>query len=151
MSEGRDTTTGRFASGNRYGRGSTIMRQRRALSDQLRAATTRDEIADVLAKLRDLALRGDVAAANSWLSYVVGRPREADATPAAIALPPDTTSPAGVVATLDTLVRAAAAGQLAVADATALAGVVSRIGDATALADFDARLRQIEGAHRAAP
>ena len=67
---------GRFAKGCAGGPGNPAMKRMYELRKAIVDAATDDEVRQVAAKLRDLALDGDTAAAKLWLSYVAGQPAQ---------------------------------------------------------------------------
>jgi len=73
--DGRDSA-GRFASGNAFGqgrrRGAAIARYRRAIDERIDP----EQVVKVLEKLAELAVAGDVKAAELFLNRVLGRPAE---------------------------------------------------------------------------
>jgi hypothetical protein len=70
---GRDAS-GRFAKGNPGGPGNPFARRVAALREAALAAVTREEVTAIVAKLKELALAGDVAAAKVLLAYILGKP-----------------------------------------------------------------------------
>lgn len=74
---GRDAS-GRFAPGNKLGRGSPLARKAASLRAALLRAVTPADIHDIARKLIDEALGGDVPAAREVLDRCLGRPIEWD-------------------------------------------------------------------------
>ena len=73
LSEQR-TDRGRFAAGNKVGKGNPIYRRMHAYREALARALTPDTIADVVMAMAAAAIDGDVAAARLILSYACGLP-----------------------------------------------------------------------------
>lgn len=95
---------GRFRPGNRCGQGNPAAKQTAALRQVLRAAVTTDDITAIAAKLRQMALRGNLSAIRLLLSYVIGRPGAGEEEQAEPGPPPPETptvaeEPAPVVGT----------------------------------------------------
>jgi hypothetical protein len=72
--EGRDKASGRFTAGNRCSKGNPFAKRQYALRSGLLAAVTEETLTAMAAKLVELALAGDVAAAALLFSYVLGKP-----------------------------------------------------------------------------
>lgn len=140
--DGRDARTGRFAAGNKYGKGNPRMVQLARLRDQLRSAATTRRVRAILDGLLADAETGDQQARRLVLEYVIGRPRE-QAPEVAIALP-DLSTAAGIAEAHRAIVAAAAAGEVRPDDAERIAGLVQRAADASVLADLEARLAALE-------
>jgi hypothetical protein len=68
---------GRFAPQNRYGKGNPNTRRAHELRAAVLSATTEIDVVEVVAKLKELALGGDVAAAKTYLDHILGRPAQA--------------------------------------------------------------------------
>jgi hypothetical protein len=68
------TADGRFARGNSYGKGNPFSRKLGANRTAFLGAVSEADIAAVAAKLLELAKAGDLAAAQLFLSYAVGKP-----------------------------------------------------------------------------
>lgn len=64
---------GRFLHGNRHGRGNPNNRKQHQLRAALLDAASDEDVRRVGAKLVELSLAGDVAAARTWLEHVCGR------------------------------------------------------------------------------
>lgn len=77
IGSGRDER-GRFAQGNPGGPGNPHVRRVAELRAAVMAATTGEQVQEVMDKLRKLALEGDVRAAVAWLDRVGIRPDTAD-------------------------------------------------------------------------
>jgi hypothetical protein len=75
--DGARMIDGTFAKGNRIGRGNPVNRRMAELRRALVDATDPARVKAVGAKLAELAEAGDVAAARTWLDYVIGRPIQA--------------------------------------------------------------------------
>src|SRR5262245_9622076 len=73
VNNGRDDA-GKFLPGNKAGRGNPVHRRMNELRTALMDATTPDDVKAVGAKLKELALAGDVMAARVWLDHAIGRP-----------------------------------------------------------------------------
>lgn len=69
---------GRFAPGNRAGRGNPLNRKAQRLRSAVLRAATAAEVKQVMQKLVKLAVDGDVAAAKLWLERLLGPPVQAD-------------------------------------------------------------------------
>src|ERR1700678_3628850 len=72
---GRDSQ-GRFAKGNRGGPGNPHARRCAHLKQLLQSATSDEDVLEVLAVLKRLALGGDVQAIKLFLAYQIGTPAE---------------------------------------------------------------------------
>jgi len=70
---GRDGR-GRFAAGNRFGRGNRHFRAIARLRMAVAQAVTADDVLRVLRALADRAVAGDIEAAKVYLERVLGRP-----------------------------------------------------------------------------
>jgi hypothetical protein len=68
------TESGRFALGNKLGKGNPFARRLGKLRSAFLDAVTDADVAAVARKLQDLAMAGDVAAATLYLSYALGKP-----------------------------------------------------------------------------
>src|SRR5262245_35289336 len=68
---------GRFAAGNKAGRGNPLNRHAHRLRYALLSAVKREDIREVAAALLDKAKGGDVAAIKELLDRVMGRPTQA--------------------------------------------------------------------------
>lgn len=145
LPEDRDKR-GRFAAGNRFGRGNQVLRRAGELRAAVDAAVSVDDLRQVLGKLRDLAVGGDVQAAQTLLVHCIGRPRER-AADLNVDLG-DLRTGAGVAAALRRIAAAAAGGEIRTDDAAALAGLVGAAADATLLEQIEQRLAALE-VHRA--
>jgi hypothetical protein len=75
--EGRDSSSGRFAAGNRYGKGNPHARKMAALREAFLSAATEERMRELGEKLFAAALAGDWQAAKLLLPFVIGRPAEA--------------------------------------------------------------------------
>jgi len=75
--EGRDSSSGRFTAGNRYGKGNPHARRMAALRQAFLSATTEERMRELGEKLFAAALAGDWQAAKLLLSFVIGRPADA--------------------------------------------------------------------------
>jgi hypothetical protein len=71
---GHREASGRFLKGNPGGPGNPYVKQVAALKASLYEALTPADIRAVMAKMRDEALAGSVAAARLLLEYSIGRP-----------------------------------------------------------------------------
>ena len=71
-SNGRDRS-GRFAAGNKHGRGNPLAQQAQKLRVALLEAVTEEDIKAIIAKLVETAKGGDVVAAREVLDRVVGK------------------------------------------------------------------------------
>ena len=77
IGSGRDER-GRFAQGNPGGPGNPHVRRVAQLRAAVMAATTVEQVQEVMERLRELALEGDVRAAVAWLDRVGIRADTAD-------------------------------------------------------------------------
>jgi hypothetical protein len=68
------TSSGRFAPGNKLGKGNPFARRLGKLRSAFLDAITDADVAAVARKLQELAMAGDVAAATLYLSYALGKP-----------------------------------------------------------------------------
>ena len=68
------TAGGKFAKGNTCGRGNPFARRLGAFRTAFLDAVSDSDVAEVAQTLRDLAVAGDVAAAQVFLAYAVGKP-----------------------------------------------------------------------------
>jgi hypothetical protein len=64
----------RFEAGNRQGRGNPFYRKQAALRQALLDEVGEDGLRELVRKLREQALAGDVATARTLLAYAVGKP-----------------------------------------------------------------------------
>jgi hypothetical protein len=71
--DGRDRL-GRFEPGNAIGRGHVVNRKLSELRRVALAAETPEQVAGVIAKLRELAMDGDTAAAKIYVETMIGKP-----------------------------------------------------------------------------
>lgn len=129
---------GRFAPGNRHGRG-------RAAGSRNNASLVLDEIAageagSVLRRVLEQALEGDLKAAEMLLARVwpVKRGR-----PVRLSLPPVDTA-AGVAAALGALVEAVAAGDVTPEEAAPIGSLLETRRRAIETVELEARLRELE-------
>lgn len=67
---------GRFAHGNRGGKGNPFARRVAALRSALFAELTEEKLAKLAANLCDRAMKGDMAAAKLLLLYAIGKPAD---------------------------------------------------------------------------
>jgi hypothetical protein len=68
---------GRFATGNRGGPGNPFARQTAAMHRALCAEVSKEDLAAMTRKLKEMALAGNMAALKLLFSYIVGRPQAA--------------------------------------------------------------------------
>lgn len=68
---------GHFGKGNRAARGNPVNRRMQELRRTVLDAEKPEDVADVFAKLRELAKEGDVAAIKLYLDTTIGRPPQA--------------------------------------------------------------------------
>ena len=71
------STDGRFAPGNKLGKGNPLARRSHELRKALVESADADAVREVGRKLKEFALEGDVSAAKLWLEYTVGKPVQA--------------------------------------------------------------------------
>jgi len=69
---GRDSS-GRFASGNKHGRGNPLAKQAQKLRVALLEAVSEEDIKAIIAKLIEAAKNGDVVAAREVLDRTIGK------------------------------------------------------------------------------
>lgn len=141
--EGRDAH-GKFAPGNRCGKGNIALRRLGELQAAVRDAIGVDGIREVLVALQGAAADGDAQAASVLLAHVCGRPREAQ-------LPVDVdigaanlSTASGIVEALTQIVRGAASGDVQVDVAERLANLVGRVAEAGALLELEKSVRRLE-------
>ena len=72
--EGRDSSSGRFVAGNRYGKGNPHARRMAALRQAFLSSATEERLKELGEKLLAAALAGDWVAAKLYLGFVIGRP-----------------------------------------------------------------------------
>ena len=70
--------SGRFASGNKFGKGNPLNKRVGQLRSALIRAVTTDDLRAIIAKLIELAKAGDVIAAREVLDRTLGKPVECD-------------------------------------------------------------------------
>src|SRR5215468_4776030 len=75
--EGRDSSSGRFTAGNRYGKDNPHARRMAALGQAFLSAATEERMRELGEKLLAAALAGDWQAAKLLLPLVLGRPADA--------------------------------------------------------------------------
>lgn len=68
--------SGRFAAGNRHGRGNPMAQHVQRLRVELLEQVTPDDIAAIARKLIALAMSGDLGAIRELLNRTIGRPTE---------------------------------------------------------------------------
>jgi hypothetical protein len=71
------TATGAFAKGNRIATGNPNTKRMSELRKQILAATTEEQVTEVMGALYREAIKGDVPACTTWLKYTVGPPPQA--------------------------------------------------------------------------
>ncbi len=71
-SNGRDSS-GRFAAGNKHGRGNPLAQQAQKLRVALLGAVTEEDIEAIIARLIESAKAGDVVAAREVLDRTIGK------------------------------------------------------------------------------
>ncbi len=71
------TDNGTFAPGNKFGRGTPNRQKVYALKQMVLAATTEEQVTNVMKALYEAATGGDVAACTVWLKYTIGPPPQA--------------------------------------------------------------------------
>ncbi len=64
---------GRFAEGNKMAAGNPVNRRMAELRRQVLESETPERVAEVVARMRDLAIGGDTAAARIYLEHTLGR------------------------------------------------------------------------------
>jgi hypothetical protein len=74
---GRDNISGRFALGNRYGKGNPQARRMAEIRQALLDAAAPEKAAEVIRKMGDMAVDGDTTAARIYLEYTAGKPIQA--------------------------------------------------------------------------
>lgn len=138
---GRDVR-GRFQKGCRPGPGNPAVRRIGEAQEAIRRAVTPIDIGSVLAKLRDQALAGDVAAAKVFLDRTLGkatRPTGAFAVEL-----PEINDAASAAAAMRSILAALAKGDLDPEAAGRALGLVRSISDALVLAGIESRIEAIE-------
>ncbi|MCL4195836.1 MAG: hypothetical protein KJZ87_29130 [Thermoguttaceae bacterium] len=75
---GRDCCTGRFAPGNKLGRGSPLAGRAAKLRAALLASVSDDDIREIAAMLVQKAKEGDLPAIAQLLDRVLGKPTASD-------------------------------------------------------------------------
>lgn len=141
--DGRDPKTGRFLKGNRGGPGNPDVRIIAEHRKALREAISREDLIDVLHKLRDLAKDGDVAAARVLFERCYGRPREEP--PEAIFDLPSLSDSGGVAAVLEAVFEAQAAGRIDSAHANALCATLEKYQQSVTVERLVERMDALEG------
>lgn len=138
------TARGRFAKGNTASRRGGLARRRRTseLLALIDSAIDDGNVQEVFLKLHELAVAGDVAAAQLLLGYRIGRPRERAPVVDVKLQALDTAE--DLARALEVVTRAAAAGQLEPDAATALAGLLASVGDARVLRELQVRVGALE-------
>lgn len=68
---------GTFAKGNAFGKGNPHLKRAHALRAKLQEITTDEALEQVVKKLQELAIAGDVQAIGLWLAYALGKPTAA--------------------------------------------------------------------------
>ena len=136
-SSGRQTN-GRFASGNRAGRGNPFARRSAVLHQALLDAVEPRMVEAIAKRLVKAALEGDVAAAKVVLDRTLGR-----SAPAVFRMP-RIESTADLPGALNQILRAAARGAISPEDAARFASIVDAAGRAIAAAEIEERLARLE-------
>tara|TARA_R110002094_G_scaffold150223_3_gene138675 strand:+ start:635 stop:973 length:339 start_codon:yes stop_codon:yes gene_type:complete len=108
----------------------------------VREAVTGDELQQVLRKLRDQALEGDTAAARLLIERTIGKPSD---EPRLFGVElTDLETPVGIAESMRRVAAAAAIGDISANDASAVVGVLRECADATAFAELEQRIEQLE-------
>ena len=129
---------GRFASGNRAGRGNPFARRSATLLQALLDAVEPRMVEAIAKRMVKAALEGDVAAAKVVLDRTLGR-----GTPVVFRMP-RIESAADLPGALNQILRAAARGAISPEDAARFAGIVDVAGRALAAAEIEERLQRLE-------
>ena len=122
--------------------GNPRLRRLGALQEAVAEAITPAELTTVVQRLRDQALDGDTQAARLLLERCLGRPRE-EAPEVCIDLP-DLVTAADVADATRRIAAAAATGDLDVATAAAMLGIVRSVSEMNLLPELQLRLERIE-------
>ena len=134
---------GRFLPGHSVkSPGNPRLRRLGALQGAVATAITPEELTSVVQRLRDQALEGDTQAARLLLERCLGRPREEHHT-INVELP-EVTDAASLADGMRAIAAAAAAGDLELADAERLAGLLREVGESLVVRELADRVREIE-------
>ena len=140
---------GRFAHGNRLGRGNPHVAHLSACQRAIRMAVRPEDIVEVLDAVRKQALAGDSAAAAVWLARVMGTPRAEEAR-VRIDLPSLTTAANCALAAAE-IVAALAEGRIDRSGAKLLGELVEDARRSIELRDVVARVEELEQQERLSP
>ena len=134
--------SGRFVTGNRAGRGNPHVRRLGELQGAVREAGTPERLREVLGALHARAVGGDPQAARTWLERVLGRAPEQQPD---IGLElGDLTTADGIAEAMANVTAAAAAGEVPLAAAQQVVGLLERTSAATLVVDLERRLTELE-------
>lgn len=140
---GREKATGRFAVGNRAGKGNPHARRIARLRAEVLRAVGPREIRAVVHALGQLALAGDVTAAREILNRAIGTPCAGSNGAPQIVLPELRTA-ADVAQAQAVVVDHLARGAIDATQADVLGNALERTRRAIDLSDIDERLRALE-------
>lgn len=132
----------RFEKGNKLAVGRSS--RRRALDDALRACVSEDDLQRIARRLVADAARGSVRAAELLFDRVLGKPRLSDAPAGAVLALGAVDSLAGCRDAASAIVRAAAAGELDLDAARALASMVDASRAAIVATELEERIVALE-------
>jgi hypothetical protein len=75
---GKDPVSGKFLHGNQGGQGGPYHRRMKEVRIGILQATSAEKARQLMNKLHEIALEGDVKAATLWLQYAAGPPQAVD-------------------------------------------------------------------------
>ena len=130
--------TGRFASGNRIGKGNPFARRTAEFHSALLDAVEPRMVEALAKRMMKAALEGDVAAAKLVLDRVLGR-----GAPSVFKMP-RISSAADLPVALNQILRAATRGDITSEDAARYASIVDVAGRAIAAAEIEECLQRLE-------
>lgn len=143
-SSGR-TPKGKFAEGNKLGRGNPHLVRIREYNDAIRYAIKTGDIREVMVKLLTMAKRGDLAAAKLVLDRTLGRANAAPIVVDGADLGIDALATSSdVKRASEAIVRGMTEGRISVDDGSKLATVVELVRKCIETHELDHRIAQLE-------
>lgn len=144
-------SAGRFKPGNRGGPGNPRVRKLGEFQAAVRKAVTPQELANVLVRMRDIAMDSQdeasaIAAARVLLERCLGKPEAAPRVIEAALDIGDVASPQDLAEARRRVLEAVLSGEIEVDDAAALMGAVDQTAVAE-LASLSDRMAKLESAH----
>ena len=132
-----------FEVGNPGGPGNPKLRHLAALRTAIAECTTREQVLEVLDKLRELALAGDVTAGRVWLERVVGKEPLGELVVVDL---PDVDCERAALSAQRLILRAAARGELSTEAASRLSAIASAAAEASVYVELRERLERLRQA-----